>query len=209
MGALDPIAKLRTGEVCSNSHATHARFAVPRLTLIASAALFALLPVAAPGDQASDTKPYTLVGTWSCESIAHSTGLMTFTANVDGSIHMTNHFRTQTGVVGSFDETYRFDPTTAQWKWNSSFANDPGFSEDGTATVWSPDSDRWVFDGTVREEHLPEPNSIKKPRFAKEDQRMVYTLLDKDVLRREFEVRRDGYWVTTSASTCKRAPEAT
>jgi hypothetical protein len=179
-----------------------------RRDLIAIVSLIALIPVAATGAQAPDAKPYTLVGTWSCVSAARSMGTWTFTTQDDGSIHMTNLFRTRTGVRGAFDEIYRFDGTTGHWNWNSSLKDDPGFSQDGAAPVWSPDSDRWVFDGTVRNEYLPPMESMRTPHFFKGATRMVYTLLDNDDMRRNIEVQRDGAWVTTNASTCKRAPVA-
>jgi hypothetical protein len=177
-----------------------------RLLTLATAlfCVSAITPVSAEPVQVADKKPYVLLGTWSCESIAHSVGTWTFTANDDGSIHMKNFFKTESGGLGSFDESYRYDAASGHWLWSSSFANDPGFSENGTAPAWTADSDHWIFDGTVREASVPPVNSIRRPRFSKEDQRMVYTLLDNNVLRRDFEVQRKGLWVTTSASTCKR-----
>jgi hypothetical protein len=164
-----------------------------------------MTPLSAQTVQVADKKPYVLLGTWSCESIAHSVGTWTFTANDDGSIQMKNFFKTQGGQLGSFDESYRYDTAAERWLWSSSLANDPGFSQNGTASTWMPDSDRWIFDGTVSESKVPPVNSIRNPRFAKEDERMIYTLLDNNVLRRDFEIQRNGLWVTTSASTCKRA----
>jgi hypothetical protein len=50
--------------------------------------------------------------------------------------------------------------------------------------------------------------SMRTPRFFKGATRMVYTLLDNDDMRRNIEVQRDGAWVTTNASACKRVPAA-
>ena len=141
-----------------------------------------------------------LLGTWSCESIAHSMGNWVFKRNGDGSLTMKNNFKTEDGLTGEFDERYRVDSTTGQWTWSSLQPSLPGFQESGKADPWT--ADKWVFEGNMS--LAGTSNSINYSPTRIQDLRMIYSALGNDAFRREFEVRRDGRWVTFSASTCVR-----
>jgi hypothetical protein len=146
-----------------------------------------------------------LIGTWRCESIQHSNGTWSFERNQDDSIVMKNKFRTATGLSGEFDETYRFDPRSRLWNWSSLQADRPGsLQEDGKAAPWTADA--WTFDGQKRETEMSS-GSILPARTVTQNIRMVYSSLGPDAFRRDIEVFHDGRWITTSASTCKRASQ--
>ncbi len=159
-------------------------------TLFTAAPAIALSPSAPDGTAAH--RAYALIGMWSCESVAHSTGTVTFTRNDDGSIAMKNVFKTAIGTPGEFQESYNFDPAKKMWNWTSTYVTDPEITEVGTAPEWLGDT--WVFDG-----------SFNAPK-AQTPERMVYTLLGDTAFKREFEVKNnDGNWTDTSAETCTRA----
>src|SRR5476651_2580150 len=147
-------------------------------------------------------RAYTLVGTWSCESMAHSVGTMTFTQNPDGSLSMKNMFQFPNGTPAEIDETYHFDAAANVWKWSLSQPSGPEFRQDGTAPPWT--AEKWLFSGSVFQVAVPPPGSIQPPRTSKQPLRMIYTDLNATALRREFEVVRAGRWVTYSGSTCKK-----
>jgi hypothetical protein len=144
-----------------------------------------------------------LIGTWQCESFRHSNGTWTFVRNGDGSIALNNKFRTDTGLSGEFAETYSFDPQSGLWNWASTQQDRPGgLQEDGKAKPWTAET--WTFDGRLR---ITESSSgsIQPARTIARNIRMVYTTLGPDAFRRDMETFSDGRWVSSSASTCKRA----
>jgi len=158
-----------------------------------------LAPASAQSVQTED-RATQLLGTWSCESIRHSLGTWTFTRNADGSLSMKNLFRTEDGLSGEFDDVYRLDSNSGQWEWTSLQPTRPGFRESGTAAPWT--ADKWIFEGQLTLV-APEDSVNFFPTVTRR-LRMVYTTLGDLAFRREFEYRREGRWVTDSASTCKR-----
>lgn len=161
-------------------------------------------PAAAQTPPQNADRAFNLVGTWSCESMAHSIGTMTFTQNPNGSLSMRNVFHFPNGTPVEIDETYHFDAAANVWNWSLSQPTGPEFRQDGTAPPWT--AEQWVFAGSTFAVAIPPNGSIEPPRTSKEDLQMVYTALGATALRREFERNRDGRWVTFSASTCtKRA----
>jgi hypothetical protein len=164
------------------------------------------LAVSAPAtaQQLSATDPaYGLVGTWSCESFAHSDGTWTITRNAANTISLINHFKTQGGLSGEFDEVYTLDPASGHWTVSATEPGRTGFSETMTAGPWS--GDVWNFEGTLDQTVAPPAGAIQEPRHFDQTIRMVYTRLAPTAFRREMETLRNGEWVSTSASTCKRA----
>jgi hypothetical protein len=168
--------------------------------------LVAATPPPSPAQPAQTTdRAYGLIGTWSCESFAHSRGTMTFTRNADGSISMKNLFTTIDGRSGAFDEQYRFDPAMARWSWTAAIPGVATFEERGSAGEWT--ADEWTFDGVVRTSSPASPDSIAGPKLSSQALRMTYTDLGGAAFRRGFEVFRNGTWVPASTSTCKREAE--
>lgn len=104
---------------------------------------------------------------------------------------MLNAYKTADGVVGQFDETYRFDSDSGDWIWNTGDSA-TGSTEGGVAPRWTGNA--WTFTGTRRV-------SAKRA----ESIRMVYTRVTDTAFRREFFTDRNGTWATTSTSVCKRA----
>ena len=153
---------------------------------------------AVPNDAA-----FELVGTWSCESFAHSNGTWLITRDADNKIDLTNHFTTEGGLKGEFDEIYSLDPASEHWTVSATHPGRPGFQETMTAGPWS--GDVWNFEGKLDQTLAPPDGSIQEPRHFEQTIRMVYTRLAPSAFRREMEILRDGRWVSTSASTCKRA----
>jgi hypothetical protein len=168
------------------------------------AGLVVLLLLAAAPAQGSETDFVDrLVGTWSCETDAHTSATLTFVRNVDGSVSMKNVFKPVRGRSGEFAEQYRFDPRSAEWTWVSTQPGLPGWQE--TATAWPWAGDKWIFQGRLRDVSTRPSGSIGPPRTTTREIRMVYTDLGDAGFRREFEQNEVGTWVTVSASTCKRA----
>ncbi len=67
------------------------------------------------------------------------------------------------------------------------------------------ESDVWNFEGNVDQVLTPPAGAIQEPRRFDQPIRMVYTRLAPTAFRREMETLRNGQWVSTNASTCKRA----
>ncbi len=102
-------------------------------------AVLVALAVSAPA--AAQQKPvadsaYQLVGTWSCESIAHSAGTMVVTRDTDNQISLKNRFVTAGGLQGEFDELYTLDPSSGHWAVSATDPGRPGFLETMTAGPW-------------------------------------------------------------------------
>ncbi len=167
------------------------------------------------GAQASAAKPdpataslpdraATLVGTWSCESIQHSLATETFARNAVDTITMKNTFRTATGLSGEWDETYRYDAKSGQWRWTSTQAGRPELQETGSGPRWT--GDKWTIEGQmILSQPSAEGSVTTQPRPFVTSIRSVYTSLGADAFRHDIERFQNGMWVTGSASTCKRA----
>ena len=165
-------------------------------------ALAVAAPASAQQRSAADSA-YGLIGTWACESIAHSTGTWTITRDSENQISLKNRFVTASGLQGEFDEVYTLDPASGHWAVSATDPGRPGFLETMTAGPWS--GDVWNFEGDLDEVLTPPAGAIQEPRRFDQTIRMVYTRLAPTAFRREIETLRNGQWVSTSASTCKRA----
>jgi hypothetical protein len=163
------------------------------------------LAVSAPAaaQQSAADAAYGLVGTWSCQSFAHSNGTWTITRDADNQISLKNHFVTEDGLQGEFDELYSVDPASGHWSVSATEPGRPGFLETMTAGPWN--GDIWNFEGNLDQTLTPPAGAIQEARHFDQAIRMVYTRLAPGVFRREMETLRNGQWVSTSASTCKRA----
>ena len=164
-----------------------------------------ILGVVAPASaQSADAdRAYALAGTWTCRSALHSAGTSTYVRNADGSIAMTNRFRTARGAAGEFHDVYRYDPQTAEWTWTSRDPAQPAVRQAGTAGAWTGDA--WVFTGTIKGLALPPSGSIRQPVALDCDVRMTYTRIDDATFVRTFEQGTGNRWITTSTATCTRA----
>lgn len=148
---------------------------------------FVLLPLLVAAS--SPERAYWLVGTWSCESLAHTKTHMAFTREQDG-MSMQNRYRTADGVSGEYDETYKYDSQASRWTWETTESSS-GSKEEGTAGPWL--TGKWTFDGTRRYENVPAQHI-----------QMIYSRIDNASFRREFGISHAGAWMTTSSSVCKR-----
>ncbi len=134
----------------------------------------------APADRA-----FSLAGdTWQCETEKNSNLATTFSQSPN-ALDARTVLLPQDPHLPTIAERYTFDESSGKW---SAVVADGAFT--GSAGVWS--GDVWTFLGST---------IVGRYRFPG---KMIFTYLDDNAFRRDFELESKGSWQIYSVETCSR-----
>lgn len=153
------------------------------LLLLASSA--APTPAAPNASSAPADRAFSLAGdTWQCETEKNSNLATTFSQS-RSALDARTVLLPQDPRLPTIPEHYTFDDSSGKW---SAVVADGAFT--GSAGTWS--SDVWTFLGST---------VVGRYRFPG---KMVFTYLDDNAFRRDFELESKGSWQIYSVETCSR-----